>query len=769
MPQLLLPILPPESTSISPLLGICVRGNECTYYLGQLPVFTHDQNDLANFRMITSQMIIQGHCTQADIVRAFGVSYSSVKRAVKRYREQGVGGFFAVRKTRGASVLVDEVRARAQMLLDAGVSRKQVCEQLDVKKDCLRKAIACGRLHVPEDVPEDHGQVVGSLPDRVRQASNASERAALDADAAMGVACTHVVERVLAATGHLAGVSPRFAPCRDVCRGGVLAALPALLSNGLLSHLQECFSHFKPKYYTLDTLVVLLAFMALCRLKHIERMRFESPGEWGKLLGMDRSPEVRVIRAKLAQICREPDVAHWAALLSSDWMQSDPQAAGTLYMDGHVRVYHGEKTPLPKRYVSRQRLCMRGITDYYINDVLGRPFFVVEKQIDDGLINTLRNDVVPRLLQDVPSQPTCEQLQDNPHLSRFTIVFDREGYSPKLFRELWREHRIAAMTYHKYPKDAWPQHEFKEYSAVMPNGETVCMMLAERGSRIGSGKEALWVREVRKLTQTEHQTALISTAFNSNCLQDAVYMFSRWVQENFFAYMKKHYGIDGLLEHNTQQFPDPKTVVNPEYRQLQAKAKKIVAHIARTSAQYLQMEINPQEDERKLQKKIQKMAEYRETVELLDNELKEIKAKCAQIPKHIELNELPNGAIRKLSSNRKHFIETIKLIAYRAETAMAMMLRPKLGRIEDARPLICELMQLPADLYPDMQNNILHIHIHPPATKANTKAIQQLLRTLNDTQTQYPGTHMTMQYKLIGNQTESQLLGSDIFPTDQFL
>jgi hypothetical protein len=73
------------------------------------------------------------------------------------------------------------------------------------------------------------------------------------------------------------------------------------------------------------------------------------------------------------------------------------------------------------------------------------------------MLEALHSDIVPRLLKDVPRQPTDEQLQADPYLSRFVIIFDREGYSPAFFRQMWQDHRIACITYHKYPKDAWPE------------------------------------------------------------------------------------------------------------------------------------------------------------------------------------------------------------------------------------------------------------------------------------------------------------------------
>lgn len=751
MPQLLLPITPAGSSSLGPLLSICNTDGEWTYHLGIAVIGRHNEDDLASFRLLTSQFVTEGLCTQGDVVRAFGVSLSSVKRSVKIYRTQGAHGFFQPRKRRGGTVLTDALRMRAQALLDSGMLRKAVCEQLDIPGDCLRKAIGDGRLVEGAHAPDRFSGVV--CPRAPSAASDASQRAARDTQSDMGVACTHALERVMAAMGQLAGVPIRFEACRDVPNGGVLTALPALMVNGLLSHLQECFAHFQEKYYSLYSVVVLVASMALCRIKHIERLRFESPGEWGKLMGLDRIPEVRTLRGILKKVCLEPHVTQWADLLRKDWLHDHPDTAGVLYLDGHVRVYHGQKTPLPRRYSSRERLCMRGVTDYYINDALGRPVFVVEKQIDDGLIQTLKNEVIPQLLCDIPNQPTQEEIEENPRLCRFTMVFDREGYSPGLFKKLWGEHRIACITYHKFPKTTWDKEEFMPYRVEMPNGEIVEMLLAERGTRIGSGEDALWVREVRKLTESGHQTSLISTAFQSDCRRDAAFMFNRWVQENFFAYMKQNYAIDALEECGVEEFPEPKRVVNPEYRRLESQRRSLQNKLNRKYAEMKAGELNPSEDDKKRQGQLRKIAEIFEQSELLKNDLDTVKKQIEQTARHINITELPEEQrILKLSSNTKRFITAIKLIAYRAETMMAMQLCPMLSRKQDARPIICELMKATADIYPDEQQGILHIYIHTLTTHRAQTAILSLLDILNDTQTNYPGTNMILRYHLIGNE-----------------
>lgn len=294
----------------------------------------------------------------------------------------------------------------------------------------------------------------------------------------MGTACTRVDERTQAAFNALEnGASIEFETCLDVPKGGVLCALPALLSNGLLNDVEQYLGKLKGYYQTFHVLL-LLAFMGLCRIRNAEQLREHAPGEFGKLLGLDRIPEVRCLRTKVKGLATEKSVEDWAANLSRQWMESEPEAAGTLYIDGHVRVYHGHLTKLPKRHVSRERLCLRGITDYWVNDGTGRPFFVVEKTVDPGLLNTLEKDIVPRLLKDIPNQPSQQELQQNKWICRFILVFDREGYSPAFFRKMWKDHRIACMTYHKFPDDNWPLECFSNQEVIMPSGEKVNMKLA---------------------------------------------------------------------------------------------------------------------------------------------------------------------------------------------------------------------------------------------------------------------------------------------------
>jgi len=744
-------MIPHGATRINDLISVVRQEDQWIYFCGVQPVFEHPENDRQSFRMFTAQLCCQGTCTQAQIIRTFGVSKNSVLRSVAKYRQEGIDGFYRTRRGRGASVMTAEVTVQAERLLAVGHSRNDVAEELGVKCDTLRKAINQGRVQEP--TPVSAAEV--SLP---RPASHASvavsdKSTRSDADAAagdeMGIACTRPCERVMAALGQLPDGAPtKFQPCRDVSYGGVLCALPALAANGLFRHLGTL-----PElsgYYMKFHVILLLAYMALCRIKIVERLQYESPGELGKLMGLDRIPEVRCLRNKVSQLSQDESPQLWAGTLSEEWMEQNPELAGTLYVDGHVRLYHGRLTKLPKRYVTRQRLCLRGTTDYWVNDALGQPFFSIERPIDHGMLEALQSDIVPRLLIDVPDQPTDEQLKADPYLSRFVIIFDREGYSPAFFRQMWQDHRIACITYHKYPKEAWPESWFTETEVTMPNGEVVSMKLAEMGSWIGSRKEGLWVREVRKLTASGHQTSLISTAYGLLGLENAASLFSRWSQENFFRYMMEHFAIDALSEYGTETISGTtRPVVNPARRELDRQSRSVKSKLTRRQARFAALTLHPQAEESEITKWEREKSELQEEIEQSEHELTVLKERMQSTPKHLEWDELPQEEkFERLAPSRKRLTDTVKLVAYRAETALATIVREELSHADEARSLLRDLFRSDADIYPDEASGVLDVRLHTLANPRSNRAIQHLLDHLNAAEFVYPGTTLRLTYTL---------------------
>ena len=562
----------------------------------------------------------------------------------------------------------------------------------------------------------------------------------------MGYATTRTDERVAAAMGLLASAPPRFQAACDVPQGGVLLGLPALLAVGLLRHTTALYT-LPNGFYGLASIFLLLGLMALARIKSLEQLRYVAPGEWGNLLGLDRIPEVRTLRGKLEILCRQAGRAiRWNTALAREWIAGQGESELIFYTDGHVRVYTGDLTPLPRHYVARERLCLRGTTDYWINAMDGQPFFLVNKEVDPGLLATLRHDLVPWLETHAPASAELQQrMQLDPLQHRFTLVFDREGYSPEFFHEM-KQRRIAILSYHKFPKEDWPVEEFHTCRVRLAGDEVTALQLAERGSRLSNG---LWVREVRKLSETGRQTSLLSTNYRTDFTALAVSMFARWSQENFYKYMRQHYSLDRLAEYGTEPVPDQIQAVNPTWRQLDSQIRAKTAIRRRQLALFGAGELQSSLAEPEVARYQQKKAQLQEEIENLSRDIDELKKQRKLTPHHLPVKDLPESdRFSRLLTERKHFIDTIKLIAYRAETSMALLLRDKLNREDDTRALLRQIYETEIDLVPDLQTNTLTVRLHHLTQAAHDEAVRHLCTELNATETLFPGTDLKLVYQL---------------------
>lgn len=778
-------MLPQGATPINDRVGVINQDGHWIYLHGMHPVYRHPAGDQRGFKLTIAQLVDCGACRQVEILTAFGISKSNLDRALRRYRAGGIEAFFKrPARPRNGRVLTPEALLEAQRLLDEGQAKSAVAAQLGVPLDTLRRAVWDGRLSAPPpaDTPPH-----AAPPDK-------SQRSAIDAAAAegLGTACTRTGERMLAALGALEEAATRFEPAKAVPFGGVLCAVGALMENGLLDPVREQLGQVKG-YYGVTHILLLLAFMALCRIKTTEQLRGKAPGELGRLIGLDRVPEVRCLRKKLDQMAADGAAEKWLAALSRQWMEAKPDVVGTLYVDGHVRVYHGGKTKLPRKYVSRQRLCLRGTTDYWVNDCGGLPYFVIDKVVDSGLLAALREDIVPRLLKDVPGQPTAAQLAADPWRCRFTLIFDREGYSPAFFKEMWDRHRIACITYHKHPKGTWAQELFSDHQLNLPNGESVTLRLAERGSRVGDGKDALWLKEVRKLTESGRQISLVGTAYGLAAGPMATGLFSRWCQENYFRYATQHFAIDLLGEYKTGPLHATARVINPVWRELERQRATLESKLRYRRARFAAASIGPPpvedastpappaaEDadtpaqlQREAKTKAQpgrkaatkarheahaqarrelQQAELLEEIQSMEAELAKVKADKKKAPHHIQWADLPEAdRFEQPLLGRKRLKDAVGMIAYRAETALCGLLRTPLIDNAAARSLLQDLFIADADLRPDAPAGLLHVEVHRGSRPAVDRALASLFSQLNEMELVFPGTDLTLSYRLVGH------------------
>lgn len=522
----------------------------------------------------------------------------------------------------------------------------------------------------------------------------------------------------------------------------MLFLLPFLEQAGLFSF-REHYDELRKGYYYIDFIVLFLAFMYLRRIKNAEQLKYHSPGEFGKIMGLDRVPEAKCLRGKLNEIFLQKKSVSWNMSLAKQWATDEENEF--YYIDGHVQVYTGYKAKLGKKHVSRQKLCLPGMQEFWVNNAKGMPYFYITGQVNEKLMEILEKQIIPTLLKEMPSKYTEQQMQDDTDLPRFTIVFDREAYSPVFFQKLWDEHRIAIITYRKNVKDKWEEDEFIEHIVDIESNKTK-MKLAENSVELNN----VTMREIRRLSG-DHQTSVITTNKKLSLFMVALYMFSRWTQENFFKYLRQDYDFDRLIQYAVEQLDKDFVVNNPEYNNITYKLGKLREKISRRKAALYELqEKNIRDNLDNANQYLKKQINVREELELLEEQEMELLKKRALIPSQIKIENMPdNIRYSKLNMESKRFQNIIKMICYRAETACANLVSGTYKKsINEKRALVKSIIKSHADIIPDYKNKLLTVKIYTLANPRMNKAIEGIISLLNESETNYPGTDLVLKYKI---------------------
>lgn len=457
--QTRLPLPVPAAIEVNDTVSLLDDGHTVTYFAAGVPLFTHSHGDVVGQRVAMTQILALELARPTELSAALGLGRTTLWRQQLRFEAQGVAGLADEKHgPKGPHKLKEELLSRAQGLLDEGKSNYEVARLIGVTEGAIRHAKRQGVLRAVHELVSRSGAHA--------EASQPQQRTAQDAAAPLGVGTTRVGERVLAASGKLQQAEPRFEAASAVSNAGAMVALPALLGLGLLEVGEKIYGNLRNGFYGLRSTLMCLAFMALLRIRNSERMQFEAPGELGVLLGLDRAPEAKTIRRKLAELAGRQQAYRFSAALAERWVRQAGSAAGLLYVDGHVRAYHGEKHHLSKTHVARRRLCMAATTDYWINDKKAEPLFFITGEANERLIATLKARILPEVRRLVGEG------------RRVTVVFDREGWSPKLFAELY-EAGFDVMTYRRGRYGKWPRSSFGEIQGQV-EGQRVAYSLLRR-------------------------------------------------------------------------------------------------------------------------------------------------------------------------------------------------------------------------------------------------------------------------------------------------
>lgn len=708
-----LPLAPGGSLWVAPGVSFLEDVAGCgSVFLWGMAAWSWGGGDRVARRLAAVQLVNSKAAQQRQVAAVFGVDEDTLVIWRAGYNTDGVAGLVEKRPgPKGPSKLTDAMRVEIRRLRAERLSLRDVAAAVGVSTFTVRRAL---ETH-PEPQPDAPVATTG-----VGRAGGGL------------VVLARPVERGVERRAARAGLITEAQPV--ICEGGslplvgALLILPALAATGLVDAATGLYATGRAAFYGVRSLVLAVVFACLVGEPRAEGLSRIDPTDLGRLLGLDRGPEVKTIRRRIGRLATLGCADRLIERLARQHLDTHPDTGGIFYVDGHVRAYHGGRE-VPKAHVARIRLAMRAETDTWVCDRNGDGLLVWSTPPGASLTGELRAVTIKiRALVGPTARPT--------------ICFDRGGWSPKLFAELTLA-GFDILTYRKGPAPSEPSTAFTACSFTDPTGRVHQYLLADRQVRIAYDNKRRYFacRQITRLDPiTGHQTQVLTTRTDPDPAVIAYAMFHRWNQENFFRYMRAHYGLDALDSYATTTDDPTRMTPNPARR----TANKTLTDARRRLAECETTEGKASlKGRRPNQQLLDAFTAARAEVDRL--------AKAAKaIPPKVPLHEARPNAVR-LAPERKRIHDAIRMATYNAESTLARLLAPHYPRANDeARTLLREAFRTPADL--QIVGDELHVRLHPLSAPRRTRAITALCTELTNTKTTYPGTNLTLVYTTTTNQ-----------------
>jgi transposase len=750
---------PSNTVVINARCSLRIEVDQRVIVVAGLPVHHYRAEDAVAEAYAMVFLVESGFAQQTDVARAFERSVRTIRRYQERYGEGGMAALSREEGWRRGRRRISGKRLRSiEMLKSQGMSNRAIAQRLGVTENAIRKLIgpskpttdtqlALAGIPTAAGKPAESGVPSATPssknPDRTAPPTNdhpgnchpiaAPEAADDDDPVPMSLdsdASDRTLDRQLAHLGLLDDAAPLFREGTSVPAVGVLLALPCLVESGLFRIARKLYGEIGPAFYGLRTTLLTLLLMALLRIKRPEQLKERDPAAFGRLLGLDRAPEVKTLRRRLARLAAQHCAEQLGAELARMRVDQRGHLMGFLYVDGHVRAYHGQRPITSNAYVARRHLAMPASTDYWINDRSGDPLLVITGEVDAALTKAM-----PRLLREV-REVVGER--------RVTIVFDRGGWSPKLFAVMIKS-GFDVLTYRKGHCRRINERRFIRRRAVL-DGCSVDYLLHDEPVRFLKGK--LRLRQVTRLCDGGHQTRVITSRWDLRDIEVAYRMFERWRQENFFKYMREEFLLDALVDYQIEPEDPTHTIPNPERRALDKEIRAARADLARLEREFGGAAANYAEQRRPTMRGF-KIAHGR-----LGKQLRSVRARVSRlfdqrrkVPKRVEVRELNERTVVKLATERKHLTDIIKMVAYQAESDLLALLRPHYARVDqEGRTLLHELFLTVGDIR--LSDSELNITLAPLSSPHRTLAARALCEILDKTAATFPGSRLRIRFAM---------------------
>jgi hypothetical protein len=733
--QQLLPLTPAGAVLIGDAISLVTDEDGGRVFIRGELCFVWDAGDDLGRRLAAVQLVRIKASTATQVALAFGVTTVTLWRWRKELDTSGAQGLAQDKRgPKGPSRLTPEVVADIRSRRLGGASLRAIATAVGVSTFSVRRAL-------PQPTPESAPSAGESQPGPKADLPVLPDPADRDG------------ERAAARWGKLPHAQPVFAPAARVPLAGLLLAIPALEATALLPCAATVFGSLPNGFYGLDTMLVEGVLRALGGEPRAEGATRIDPAALGRVLGLDRGPEVKTIRRKITALAATGRADELLAAMASAHVarldKSNPDLLAVFYVDGHVRAYQGGRK-VAKTHLSRLKFPAPATVETWISDASGDPVLVIMADPGASLAMELR-----RLLPDLRRAVGDDR--------RVLVGFDRGGWSPALF-----EHMDAAgfdvLTWRKGLAADVDPTLFTDLAYTDETGRTHAWRVADTtvDLPVGEHDQVFTMRQVtllvanNKTGRQAHPAAStrqihILTTRGDLPVEQVIYrMGSRWRQENYFRYARMHFDLDSHDAYATTDDDPTRLVPNPAkkkaHQQVLAARARYERALAGTDAALLDA-VTPPTGQAVL---ITNADHDRLTADLRAAEaaLDATQGAHLAIPARLPLGQV-NPDQQVLDTQTKLISHAIRIAAFNTATALARDIRVHTGYARanrEAHTLIRQALTGSGDI--DPHDDILTVRLDPLPTRRATAAIAELCEHLTATKTRYPGTELILRYEI---------------------
>ncbi len=551
-------------------------------------------------------------------------------------------------------------------------------------------------------------------------------------------------DRMWARFGLLEDAKPIFVlPGREekIEFAGAFLAIALLAKDPYLKVAKTVYKSFGPAFYGIRSMFMTWLLMALLRIKNNEEIRDYNVHKVGRLLGLDRAPEVKTLRRKLHELSLRKEAVTLMEQLADERISQLEQPVASLYVDGHVKSYYG-KFSVGKTWSSSLNKVVNASTEYWINLPGGVPLLCVSCQFNDHM-----PDILPQILADV--EKICSQKKP-------VIIFDRGGYSAELFEKLMAD-GYDFITYGKnrlgvdqscFKKEVTQINDKTYEHAPYEQTAGLAVYTEKKGKngqryRTKTGR-TITLREILILRSDGGQTSIL-TSLKSDVLEGkdvAEKLFERWTQENFFKYMLREFNLDHLCEYGTVELDDSVDHPNPEYTRLQKQLKKLNERIG----QFFGKKADQLTAENMTQAAAElcalKKGKHGERLLEAIRMRKKVTSLLKTTPTRVSAVEF-----KRLKPEMKLFSNAIKISAYHIESKLVDLLGVYYkDTSRDGRTIIAAALKSSGTLR--IEGRHLIVTIENQSSPRRTRLLEGVCSQLNTMKYNYPDCHLKLYFQM---------------------